>query len=362
MKLPVYELQFDENEENIIYAISIVETPAIAENFFAFSKQQQLHFTEDKQIIIGPVLIPNKKLFRNQNGSKFFTFFSASTIVKIKDWIIENGAIRSNLFHQSDENDNPILQDVVLNEIWIKEGHQDKSSMYGYGHLPVGTLFVSYKVKDADVWQLIKDKQIKGFSIEGVFKVVPTNFEVNRITALRQEYADLYFTANDKEKQFLDILLSSINHQLFSSYNDYPQEASDLAAKAIRLAEENNLDCATQVGKVRAQQLAKRENISIAIIERTYSYLSRAKEFYNPNDELACGTISYWYWGGEPMLKWTESFLNKQKMEFIKPQEDEDEASFISRGMSNSSMIEEYPNEEQRLAVLYSIFKNKNNK
>lgn len=318
MKLPVYELQFDENEGNHISAISIVETPAIAENFFAFSKQQPLYFTEDKQMIIGPALIPNKKLFRNQNGKKFFTFFSASTIVHIKDWIIANGAVKSNLFHQSDENDNPILQDVYLSEIWIKEGHQDKSSMYGYSHLPVGTLFVAYKVKDADVWQLIKEGRIKGFSIEGIFKVVPTNFEVNNIVAIRQEYSDLYSNTTDKEKQFLDVFLSSMNHQLFSSYNNYPQEASDLAAKAIRLAEENNLSCATQVGKVRAQQLAKRENISIAIIERTYSYLSRAKEYYNPDDELACGTISYWYWGGEPMLKWTEDFLNTNKNELNK--------------------------------------------
>jgi hypothetical protein len=359
MKLPVYELEFDESEGNIITSISVVSTPAINENFFAFNKaSQEMFYNQDKQLIIGPALIPNKKLFRNQNGKKFFTFFSSSTIQKIKEHIISNGAIKSNVEHQSDENDNPILEDIVLTEIWVKEGHQDKSSMYGFNHLPVGTLFVCYKVKDLEIWKMIKEGQIKGFSIEGSFKVVPTNIDVNPITALRQEYSDLYTAASNKEKQFLDIVLSSINYELFSSYNNYPQEASDLASKAIKLVEENNLQCATQVGKVRAQQLANKENISIAVIKRTNSYLKRAKEYYNPNDELACGTISYWYWGGEPMLEWTNEFLsNELDMEFIAIKTGETEEEFIQRGMSDDKMISEYPNEEQRLAVLYSLYK-----
>jgi hypothetical protein len=48
-------------------------------------------------------------------------------------------------------------------------------------------------------------------------------------------------------------------------------------------------------------------------IKRTYSYLSRAAEYYNPEDTEACGTISYLLWGGEPMLRWAETKINQQE-------------------------------------------------
>jgi len=102
-------------------------------------------------------------------------------------------------------------------------------------------------------------------------------------------------------------------NQAFESYTDYPEGAKENAQRGIRLNEENNNKCATQVGKVRGQQLAQGEPISDDTIQRIYSYLSRAKEYYDENDENACGTISYLLWGGEEMLRWTERKINASK-------------------------------------------------
>jgi hypothetical protein len=102
-------------------------------------------------------------------------------------------------------------------------------------------------------------------------------------------------------------------HQAFESYTDYPEGAKENAQRGIRLNEENNNKCATQVGKVRGQQLAQGEPISDDTIQRIYSYLSRAKEYYDENDENACGTISYLLWGGEEMLRWSERKINASK-------------------------------------------------
>ena len=96
------------------------------------------------------------------------------------------------------------------------------------------------------------------------------------------------------------------------SYNDYPQSAKDNAERGIRLNEAVGNRCATQVGKVRATQIMAGENLSRETIRRTYSYLSRAAEYYNPEDTEACGTISYLLWGGEPMLRWAESKMNQE--------------------------------------------------
>ena len=96
------------------------------------------------------------------------------------------------------------------------------------------------------------------------------------------------------------------------SYSDYPQAVRDAAERGIRLNEEVGNKCATQVGKIRAQQLANGEAVTILTVKRMYSYLSRAAEYYNPNDDQACGTISYLLWGGEPALRWAERILRQE--------------------------------------------------
>ena len=101
------------------------------------------------------------------------------------------------------------------------------------------------------------------------------------------------------------------------SYSDYPQSAKDNAERGIRLNEEIGNRCATQVGKVRATQIMKGEALSKETIRRTYSYLSRAAEYYKPEDTEACGTISYLLWGGEPMLRWAESKMNQDDFQAV---------------------------------------------
>ena len=106
--------------------------------------------------------------------------------------------------------------------------------------------------------------------------------------------------------------LAFADQEFQESYNDYPQSAKDNAERGIRLNEAVGNICATQVGKVRANQIMNGENLSRETIQRTYSYLSRAAEYYNPDDTEACGTISYLLWGGEPMLRWAESKMNQE--------------------------------------------------
>ena len=115
---------------------------------------------------------------------------------------------------------------------------------------------------------------------------------------------DNYFNADVK-------VLNSVKIENFQSYDDYPQSVSEAAERGIRLNEEVGNKCATQTGKVRAQQLANREPISEETITRMYSYLSRAAEYYDPSDTEACGTISYLLWGGEPALSWSERKLKQ---------------------------------------------------
>ena len=63
------------------------------------------------------------------------------------------------------------------------------------------------------------------------------------------------------------------------TYKNYPEAVSNNAKRGIELNEAVNNRCATQVGKVRAQQLANREAITYDTVKRMYSYLSRAETY-----------------------------------------------------------------------------------
>ena len=106
------------------------------------------------------------------------------------------------------------------------------------------------------------------------------------------------------------------------TYNDYPEAAVEAAKQGIIRNEKTGNKCATQVGKVRAQQLANREPVSLDTVRRMRAFLIRQKDNYvlatNRRDYNACGYISYLLWGGPAALPWTEKILRQNDEEFAK--------------------------------------------
>lgn len=101
-------------------------------------------------------------------------------------------------------------------------------------------------------------------------------------------------------------------------WNNYPQAASDNAARALKHREENGSDCGTAVGWTRANQLASRESISDETLVRTYSFLSRAKtydqgDFLDQDGNEICGSVMYAAWGGDEMLRWAERTIEQME-------------------------------------------------
>lgn len=95
------------------------------------------------------------------------------------------------------------------------------------------------------------------------------------------------------------------------SYSDYPQKVKDNAKRGLRLNEEVGDKCNNSIGVTRGNQLASGEALSLDTVKRMYSYLSRAKTYYNPDDTTACGTISYLLWGGNEALTWSEKKIQE---------------------------------------------------
>ena len=94
------------------------------------------------------------------------------------------------------------------------------------------------------------------------------------------------------------------------TYSDYPKAAVEAAKQGIKRNKEIGNKCATQVGKVRAQQLANGEALSLDTVRRMRAFLIRQKDNYELQRERgnydSCGYISYLLWGGEAALPWAE--------------------------------------------------------
>lgn len=99
-------------------------------------------------------------------------------------------------------------------------------------------------------------------------------------------------------------------NQKFQSYNDYPQAASQNAERAIRLRDDYGLDCGTAVGWARANQLAKRENISRDTIARMASFeRHRSNSAGDPKED--CGALMWLAWGGDEGIEWAQRKLEQ---------------------------------------------------
>ncbi len=302
--LDIFELFIDEeNEWGGIEAISIVENPAIEEDFIAL-KSQEVKLAEvdnEKRILMGAALIPNKPIYRTNGEQEYYIYFSQATVRKASElFFIKGNQNNSTLEHQLE------LKGLTAVESWIVESEQDKSRMYDL-NVPIGTWMVSMKVNNDDVWKKVKAGEVKGFSIEGYF--------ADKLERPNEPVKDKMSEQEEMANELVEELKHILKEENLESYSDYPSGVKNNAKKGIELNEKVNNKCATQVGKVRAQQLAQGKPVTKETIKRMFSYLSRAEVYYNPKDTEACGTISYLLWGGKSAKTWAESKLKQLEMD-----------------------------------------------
>jgi len=289
----IIELIIDEKDEQSgIDAVSVVKSPAIEENFVALKKHEVelKEVNEEKRLLMGAALIPNKQIYRHNGKDEYYIFFSEKTVRKASELFLMRGNQNNATYEHKQE-----LNGMSVVESWIIEDKKtDKSRLYGFD-LPVGTWMISMKVNNEDVWKDVKEGKVKGFSIEGYF-------------------ADKYeMSLEDKRKQ--DIIEQLKNLLKLESYTDYPEAAKENAKIALRYAEENGWgDCGTAVGKQRANQLANGEPISEDTIARMAAF---ERHRQNSDKELGdgCGRLMWLAWGGDEGIEWAQRKLEKIRNE-----------------------------------------------
>ena len=167
--MQVIEMILDESDtaENGVYAISIVTEPAIESNFIHLSKQ--VHFKtidNDKRLIIGLALVPNKPILRkDKDNQDFYIYFKEGTIRKTAELFLK----RANQNNTTLEHATPADKCTVIESWMVEDTKMDKTAFYGI-EAPIGSWAVAMKIDSDSIWnEFIKTGVLKGFSIEGMF-------------------------------------------------------------------------------------------------------------------------------------------------------------------------------------------------
>ena len=311
--MKTYELLLEDDSDEIM-AISLVKDPAIMANWVYFGKEQVKFATvnEEKRIIVSPVLIPDIKIPRiDGEGNEYVVYFKAETIEKLAQKFLAKGyQSKATLEHSKN-----IDGDVTVVESWVSKSREtDKSALYFDRKFPAGTWFIAWKVNSDDLWNnYVKTGKVQGASIEGLLdhKLVSMSIQDDTFISQLEEDDAIEMLGMIKRIIKKDNRYKSKEKVEMESYSDYPDSVSNNAKRGIELNEKLGNKCATPVGKIRAQQLAQKKPLSLETIKRMYSYLSRAEAYYDENDMQACGTVSFYLWGGLAGKRYAESKLKE---------------------------------------------------
>lgn len=311
MEIEVIELIIDENNDfSGIHAVSVVESPAIEEDFVYLNSQEVklAEIDKEKRILMGPALIPNKKIYRNNGKIEYYIFFSEDTVRRASELFLSRG----------NQNNSTLEHEIKLNglsvvESWIVEDSKlDKSTKYGLS-MPEGTWMISMKVNNDDIWDnYVKTGRVKGFSIEGFFAD-------NADRPMEEVEEEL--SADEMEAlSVMEELLDALGEVELASYDDYPQAASDNAQKVLNWRKRygDEVNGMTAIGWRRANQLAKRQRISRQTIARMASFARHRKNAavapeYRGKAWKDAGHVAWLGWGGTEGIEWAKRKLDQIK-------------------------------------------------
>lgn len=192
------------------YAISMVESPAIESDFVALSKEEEDKVqvfleSNERHMVYGAALIPEKDIYRNNGEQEFYISFTKESIEKMsQDFMKEYRQ------HEVKTDHDEVANEVCVVESWlVEDSYKDKSNALGI-NVPEGTWMVGMKVNNIETWERVKSGELKGFSVESMLTLEEFSKIENNMD-------------NTNEEMFLD-KLRNVLKEFFSSKKEEPTE------------------------------------------------------------------------------------------------------------------------------------------
>jgi hypothetical protein len=161
--------------------VSFVDYPAIEDDFIALQRHGNAQIklsavNEEKRMVYGAAMIPEKEILRidAETGEEFFVVFPAEVIeAVVRKFMRTNSHHNVNLMHEY------AVDGVTFVECWLKHSDADKSIALGLTPQPNGTWYLGAHVENEAVWEEVKNGELRGFSIEGFFRDMSSQFAID---------------------------------------------------------------------------------------------------------------------------------------------------------------------------------------
>jgi hypothetical protein len=252
--METYKVLFNEEENEGVYAISLVSDPAIEVQFVTLSKQKEIKLAtinEEQRILLGAVLIPNQPIYRidEKSGHEFNIVFPKETIKQVQQNFSQQGYQNNSTIEHSGKQ----IENVTFVETWIKEDEvHDKSVMHGFNE-PIGTWYAAMKVNNDEIWNdYVKTGKVKGFSIDGVFDMEKVNLktEINMnlesiVNAIKDGFASVKLTS---EVEQVEVVIAMATMMLKDGVTILEAESFE-AGQAVFIVAENGDKVAAPIGE-----------------------------------------------------------------------------------------------------------------
>lgn len=234
------------------YAISLVESPAIESDFVALAKeeeekQQVFLESDEKHMVYGAALIPDKDIYRNNGEQEFYINFTKESIERMsQDFMKEYRQYEVKTDHDD------IANEVCVVESWlVSDSYKDKSNALGI-NVPEGTWMVGMKVNNIETWERIKAGELKGFSVESMISLEEfskqnndnMNIETNDMgfwNKMKEVLAEV-FSKKEGDIEPIDMEELAANSG-FTNVEDYQKEVEAIKAE---LEEQNAAEPAVE--------------------------------------------------------------------------------------------------------------------
>ncbi|WP_185816928.1 XkdF-like putative serine protease domain-containing protein [Hymenobacter metallilatus] len=243
----MYAVQFAPAAPEVgVSLVSFVDKPAIGVDFVALSAEQTLPVAlkadAKKQVLTGPVLIPNKQIARlDDKGQLYYLNFSAECIEQMHERFHEQqNTHATNLQHDT------ALEGNFCKESWlVTDSTQDKAYALGFTaeQVPVGTWMASYKVTDAKLWaDEVETGNVKGFSIEGLLAYTTLSAQLSSIQPTPKSVQKTPKPANKLAAFFSELkkLVVGVSLAMLTLDDDSSVEVDDTTGEVFSLDAEGN--------------------------------------------------------------------------------------------------------------------------
>lgn len=175
--IPVYEALVD-GEGTGMFKISLVDEPAVMSDFVKMAEERAaVKYSvsdEDRRLVRGVVMRADFPIYRNDPRlGEYYIVYKADTIREMAEkYLTESRQNNVNLMHEDGTD-----TDGVRMVQWFIKDEAAGVSPGGFGDIADGSLFAEFHVQDDSIWDEIKAGTYKGFSLEGVFELAPTEMK-----------------------------------------------------------------------------------------------------------------------------------------------------------------------------------------